>query len=173
MAPNIKSLDELCRSVISDLDDGLAGYRSLKTTDMPRNEPATTRHYAPSVDDVSITRDGFIDIVVLAGEHDMSNVDALNDALQTVLSDETTSGLLDLSAVTLMDSTVIDALVRWSKEAQVSECEALAIVVGGTDTPAARALGLVGLLKRLPTFATRDAAKAVLDQGRRPRLVRP
>jgi anti-anti-sigma factor len=125
------------------------------------------------VDEISVTREGGIDIVAVAGEYDMSNVDALNDALQKVLSDETTSCLLDLSAVTFMDSSVVHTLVRWSKEAQVSEREALAIMVGGADTPAAKLLGLVGLLKRLPVFATRAAAKAALDLGKRPRLLRP
>jgi hypothetical protein len=65
------------------------------------------------------------------------------------------------------------ALVHWSKEAQVSEREALAIVVGGSDTPAAQVLALVGLLKRLPAFATRDAAKLALDHGRQSRPERP
>jgi anti-anti-sigma factor len=125
------------------------------------------------VNDINVTREGAVDIVSPAGEYDLSNVDALNDALQKLLSDETASCLLDLSAVTFMDSTVVHALIRWSKEAQVSEREALAIVVGGTDTPAARVLALVGLLKRLPVFATREAAKAALDQGRRPRPLRP
>jgi anti-anti-sigma factor len=125
------------------------------------------------VDEISVTREGAIDILAVAGEYDMSNVDTLNDALQKVLSDETTGCLLDLSEVTFMDSSVIHTLVRWSKEAQVSEREALAIMVGGADTPAARLLGLVDLLKRLPVFATRAAAKAALDLGRRPRLARP
>ena len=49
-----------------------------------------------------------------------------------------------------MDSSVVHSAVGCSKEAQVSEREALAIVVGGADTPAARSLGLVGLLKWLP-----------------------
>ena len=75
--------------------------------------------------------------------------------------------------MTFMDSSVVHSVVRWSKEAQVSEREALAIVVGGADTPAARLLGLVGLLKWLPVFATRGAAKAALDHGRRPRPERP
>jgi anti-anti-sigma factor len=124
------------------------------------------------MDGVSVTREGAIDIVSLAGEYDLSNVDALNDALQEVLSDETASCLLDLSGVSFMDSSVIHALLRWSKEAQVSGREALAIVVGGTDTPAARLLRLVGLLPRLPVFATRYAAKKALEAGRRPRPAR-
>jgi anti-anti-sigma factor len=153
-------------------DDALAGYRSLKNTDTLITYPKW-RGTISVVDEISVTREGGIDIVAVAGEYDMSNVDALNDALQKVLSDETTSCLLDLSAVTFMDSSVVHTLVRWSKEAQVSEREALAIMVGGADTPAAKLLGLVGLLKRLPVFATRAAAKAALDLGKRPRLLRP
>ena len=125
------------------------------------------------MDDISVTREEAIDIVAVKGEYDMSNVDTLNEAQQKVLSDETASCLLDLSDVTFMDSSVVHSVVRWSKEAQVSEREALAIVVGGADTPAARLLGLVGLLKWLPVFATRGAAKAALDHGRRPRPERP
>jgi anti-anti-sigma factor len=125
------------------------------------------------VDEISVTREESIDVVVVTGEYDMSNVDVLNNALKTVLSDDTTSCLIDVSGVTFMDSTVIHALVRWSKEAQVSEREALAIMVGGSDTPAARVLELVGLLKRLPIFATREEATLALEYGRRPRPRRP
>jgi len=123
--------------------------------------------------DITVTREGAIDIVAPTGEYDLSNVDALNDALETALSDETTSCLLDLSGVSFIDSTVIHTLLRWAKEAQISEREALAIMVGGPDTTAARVLELVGLLKRLPVFATREAAKLALEQGRRPRPARP
>lgn len=122
---------------------------------------------------IIVTREGAIDVVVVTGEYDLANVGALNDALNTVLSDETTSCLLDLSGVTFMDSSVIHALVRWSKEAQVSEREALAIMVGGSETTAARVLGLVGLLERLPIFATREAATLALEYGMRPRPRRP
>jgi anti-anti-sigma factor len=124
------------------------------------------------VNEISVTREEAIDIVSLTGEYDLSNVDALNDTMQKVLSDETASCLLDLSGVTFMSSTLVHAVVRWSKEAQVSEGEALAIMVGGTGTPAAKLLGLLDLLKRLPVFATRATAMAALELGRRPRHVR-
>ena len=99
------------------------------------------------MDDIRVIREGAIDVVVVTGEYDMSNVDALNDVLARVLSDETSTCVLDLSGVTFMDSTVIHSLVRWSKEAQVSEREALAIMVGDADTPAGRLLELVGLMQ--------------------------
>jgi anti-anti-sigma factor len=125
-------------------------------------------------DDINVTREGAIDIVVVTGERDISNVGALDDAVNAVLSDDdSTSCLLDLSGLSFMDSSMVPSLVGWSKEAQLSEREALAIMVGGVDTPAARVLDLVGLLKRLPVFGTRGAAKQALEQGRRPRSERP
>jgi anti-anti-sigma factor len=126
-----------------------------------------------AVDEIQITRHGTVDAVKVIGEFDLSNVDGLDDALQKVLSDDTRSCLLDLSEVTFIDSTVVHSLVRWSKEAQVSEHEALAIVVGGRDTPAARVLTLVGLITRLPVFETVDAATLALQTGQRPRSQRP
>jgi anti-anti-sigma factor len=124
-------------------------------------------------DDISVTREGRIDIVVVTGERDMSNVGALNDVVNEVLSDDSTSCLLDLSGLGFMDSSVIHALVSWSKQVQVSEREALAIMVGSPDTPAARVLDLVGLLGRLPVFATQEAAMQALQLGRQPRPLRP
>lgn len=91
---------------------------------------------------------------------DLSNVERLDKTLEQVLSSggSTASCLLDLSAVTFMDSSVVNALVRWSKETQVSEREGLAILVGGRESRAARVLTLVGLIDRLPVFDSVDAA---------------
>jgi anti-anti-sigma factor len=124
-------------------------------------------------DQISVTREGAIASVIVTGERDMSNVDALHDVVNAALSDGTTSVVLDLSSLSFMDSSVIHALIAWSKEAQASDREAFVIMVGGADTPAARLLGVVGLLKRLPVFPTREAAMQALAQGRRPRPERP
>ena len=101
----------------------------------------------------------------------MSNVDLLNGALKVALSDETTSCLLDLAGLDFLDSTVIKALVRWSNDAQLSDREALAIVVG-EDTPAARLADLLGLPGRLPIFKTGAAARTALLEGQRARAQR-
>ena len=87
-------------------------------------------------------------------------MERLDKTLEQVLSSggSTASCLLDLSAVTFMDSSVVNALVRWSKETHVSEREGLAILVGGRESRAARVLTLVGLIDRLPVFDSVDAA---------------
>ena len=126
-----------------------------------------------SVDEIGVTRQGNIVTVAPRGEFDLSNVDELDATLKDVLQSETTSCLLDLSGVTFLDSSVIHTLLRWSKEAQVSDREALAIMVGGQDTPAARTLGVVGLLTRLPLFATIETATLALQTGQKPRAERP
>jgi anti-anti-sigma factor len=123
------------------------------------------------VEEIKARREGTIEVVEALGELDMSNVDVLNGALKSALSDETTSCLLDLSGLDFLDSTVIKALVRWSNDAQLSDREALAIVVG-EETPAARLVDLLGLIGRLPIFKTPSAARTALLEGQRARAQR-
>lgn len=126
-----------------------------------------------SVEEIRVARHGRIESVTVSGEVDVSNVAALEDALREALSDTTNSCLVGLSEVAFMDSSVVHTLIRWSKEAQVSACEGLAIIVGGEGTAATRILTVVGLIKRLPVFDSRDAAMKALELGRRPPAERP
>jgi len=64
---------------------------------------------------------------------------------------------------------MIAALIRWSREASLSEREALAIATGAADAAATRTLALVDVLERLPCFATVDAARDALREGAKPR----
>jgi anti-anti-sigma factor len=125
-----------------------------------------------AVGDIRVSRQGKIESITVTGEIDLSNVAALDDALRSALSGTTISCLLDLSLVEFMDSSVVHALLQWSKEAQVSAREGLAIMVG-EDTEATRVLGVVGLMKRLPVFSTREAATTALEIGQKPRSERP
>jgi anti-anti-sigma factor len=126
-----------------------------------------------AVEEVRLSSEGPIASIVAKGEIDLSNVESLDDALRRALSGPATSCLLDLSELTFMDSSVVHTLVRWSKEAQVSAREGLAIMPGGADTEATRVLTLVGLRERLPVFDSRDAAMTALEMGRKPRSDRP
>jgi anti-anti-sigma factor len=120
------------------------------------------------VEEITVSQDGTIDVIEARGELDMSNVDALNGALRAALSDHTTSCVLDLSGLGFVDSSVIHTIVRWSKDVQLSQCEALAILVG-QDTPAAQLVDLAGLNGHLPIFCSRDGAKTALLEGQRAR----
>jgi anti-sigma B factor antagonist len=123
--------------------------------------------------EIRVARQGSIEAISVTGELDLSNVARLDEALGNALSGTTKSCLLDLSEITFMDSSVIHTLIRWSKEAQVSAREGLAIMVGDKDTQATRVLTLTGLMKRLPVFSSRNAAMTALKLGQRPRSERP
>jgi anti-sigma B factor antagonist len=125
------------------------------------------------VGDVRAAREGGIDVIALSGEHDISNVAEFERAITAALTDEATSCLVDLAEVSFIDSAIIAALVRFSKEAQVSKREALAIVIGEPSSIGSRTLQMVGLLKRLPVFSTRELALAALGDGQKPRPQRP
>jgi anti-sigma B factor antagonist len=126
-----------------------------------------------AMEEIRVARQGSIEAIAVTGELDVSNVAALDEALGNALSGTTKSCLLDLSEVTFMDSSVIHTLIRWSKEAQVSAREGLAIMVGDADTQATRVLTVAGLMKRLPVFSSGDAAMAALKLGQKPRWERP
>jgi anti-anti-sigma regulatory factor len=96
-------------------------------------------------------------------------LNGLNAALSDALSDETRSCILDLSAVEFIVSSMVHALIRWSKEAQLSEREAFAIRIAGPEILVARTLAVSGVLKRLPLFESLDAAKTARLEGRKPR----
>lgn len=125
------------------------------------------------MDDIRVSHEDGIESIAVRGEIDLSNVGALDDALRSALSGDTTSCLLDLSEVTFMDSSVVHALVRWSRETQVSAREGMAIVAGGEDAEATRVLSLLGLMKQLPVFESHEPALRALEMGRKPRAERP
>jgi anti-anti-sigma factor len=120
------------------------------------------------VEEITVSQDDTIDVIEARGGLDMSNVDALNGALKTALSDDTTSCVLDLSELDFVDSSVIHTIVRWSKDVQLSQHEALAILVG-RETPAAQLVNLAGLNDHRPIFSSRDGAKTALLEGQRAR----
>jgi anti-anti-sigma factor len=129
--------------------------------------------YDRTVESIRVSHQGSVESITVTGEIDMSNVTALDDALRSALSGPTTSCLLDLSRITFMDSSVVHTLVHWSKEAQVSAREGLAILVGGEDSEATRLLTLVGLIRWLPVFESPAAAMTALELGQKPRAERP
>ena len=117
--------------------------------------------------------DTTVAVVELLGEHDLASVGEFEAAMREAMESVSSSCMVDLSRVEFCDSSIVHVLINWSKEAQVSEGEALAIVVGGETSAISRILAAVGLLDRLPVFATPQAARLALLDGRRPRHERP
>jgi anti-anti-sigma factor len=123
------------------------------------------------VGEIEVSRSGTITVIRLRGEYDLADVEQLNRQLRTAFADEASSCLLDLSPATFIDSSIINAAVTWSREAQLSEREALAIFVA-PDTAPSRVLDVIGLRNHLPIFSTEEAAMLALREGQRQRTER-
>jgi anti-anti-sigma factor len=109
-------------------------------------------------------------LVKVVGEVDLSNSDRLSQAIADVLGgDRQSSCLLDLSETTFIDSTVLRVLLKWSTDVQLSEREALAIVVPDGKSAVYRLFELVGMTSVLHLFPSVATATAALREGQRAR----
>jgi anti-sigma B factor antagonist len=102
----------------------------------------------------------------LAGELDMSNASELHEVLDVAVADGGTI-LVDVSAVTFMDSTGVNAFLR----AAVSLRERGCLVLHGEQDRIRRVLDLVGLDGSIPNLhrVTHDIAPAS-QNGSQPKL---
>ncbi|MDP2774135.1 MAG: STAS domain-containing protein [Nocardioides sp.] len=96
-------------------------------------------------------------VVVLAGEVDLAAASTVRVCLRDLMVDGATHVLVDLSAVTFMDSTGLGMLVAARKQARVFR-GSFGLVA--PSPPVARVLSLTALDKFLPCFAS--AAEASL-----------
>ena len=106
--------------------------------------------------DVVVTAEAFGTLIAVTGEVDI----ATSPRLRTVLADRPrTEGLLllDLTAVTFMDSSGLSAVLNLQRDTTAAG-ERLAVVC--PPGPARLLLEVTGVDTELPLFATRDAALA-------------
>lgn len=90
-------------------------------------------------------------VVVLAGEVDLAVAAEVRVCLRELMVDGATDVLVDLSAVTFMDSTGLGILVAARKQARVFR-GTFGLVA--PSPPVARVLSLTALDKFLPTYAS-------------------
>jgi anti-anti-sigma factor len=98
-------------------------------------------------------------VVAAAGEIDVTNATRLRDAIVSALEAGATGCVVDLTAVTFLDSAGITALVRASRRADASEA-ALRLAV--TAQAVLRVLDLVGLDQVIPVYPSVAQALASL-----------
>jgi anti-anti-sigma factor len=101
-------------------------------------------------------------IVELDGEHDLSTAASLQDELAAIFALGTTV-LIDLTAVTFIDSSILAQLILAQRRVDHDDAEHLALVApaGGA---AARLVDLVGVGGLFTIFQTRsDALRALAD----------
>lgn len=96
-------------------------------------------------------------VLELVGEHDLSTAGGLRDALDRALA-EGASVVVDLSAVTFVDSSVIGALVSAHRRA-AAEGRTVALVAPAAGA-AARVLDLLGARSVLAVVESRAQACA-------------
>lgn len=90
-------------------------------------------------------------VVVLAGEVDLAASSAVRICLRELMVDGASDVLVDLSAVTFMDSTGLGMLVAARKQARVFR-GSFGLVA--PSPPVARVLSLTALDRFLPCYAT-------------------
>lgn len=95
-------------------------------------------------------------IVALEGEHDLSTVARLEHELDTIFAQGTTI-VVDLSAATFMDSSVLRQLILAQRRVDQDADEQLA-VVAPPGSFAERLFGLVEATTLFTTYATRSEA---------------
>src|SRR3954447_1379293 len=106
--------------------------------------------------------DDRICVVVVTGEVDVATAPAFRDALTAAVEDENTDGIVvELSGVSFLDSTALNALVRCFEQ-QKRRLQGLSLV--SSDTRVRALLEVTRLDRLLQVFPTRDEAIArVLD----------
>jgi len=101
---------------------------------------------------ISLVRhDGDACVVALRGDHDLSSVGDLADALEQAASSP--SMIVDLSSTSFIDSAVLGALISSHREA-AAESRRWALVIGnGSGAGVRRILELTGLDGVMPVYA--------------------
>ena len=118
--------------------------------------------------DIHIEMEGRVWVVSLHGHQYHGTVERLDEEIEQITATGTTI-LLDLSDVAYVDGHLIGAITRWANRAQLSDHEALALVVGDSQHVASRGFDIVlGVAGRLPTFTTKDLAIAALQEASGP-----
>jgi len=103
--------------------------------------------------------------ITFTGEHDMSTVPAIRQALDEVFG-YGTNILLDFSEATFIDSSVLGQLVEAQRRADANTDERLVLAVPPASPPAL-VIDLTGMREVLRIYDSRDeAAEALLAQSR-------
>lgn len=151
-------------SCLSSLDAGLNYTFERVTIDTPDHSRVISRFSFSHVDGYSMsTADGIrverptaeSAVVVLTGEHDLSNNLELEQVLDSLIAD-TTLVVADVSEAEFVDSTILNTLVRMHKQAAGLGCTFR--VQLGTKAIVYRAFELTGVLHVLDCAPTRDEA---------------
>ena len=100
-------------------------------------------------------------MLTISGEHDLSTAPAMRRRL-TVLLDEGTPTVLDLSPATFIDSSILGVILDGRRRAADNDVGFAVVHSDGADA-VDRVLEVTGLRAELPVHAGRDAAVAAVS----------
>jgi anti-sigma B factor antagonist len=127
--------------------------------DAPLPGTVETTHHAPG-----------LAVVRMRGEHDISTVPELTQALERAAAHSDV--LVDLSECDFIDSSVIGLLIGTSKNLQERD-EQLVVVIPAESTNVARVADMVRLSELMPVKTSHDDALASLERAHPPASLDP
>jgi anti-anti-sigma factor len=127
----------------------MSDIRTPREGDTPPRGTVHIAHQAPG-----------LAVVSMQGEHDLSTAPELTQTLEQAAAHSNV--VVDLSACSFMDSTVINTLVKTARRVR-SDGEQLVLVIPPDQTPVARLAQLTRLGEILPIHPTRDAAVTSIE----------
>jgi anti-anti-sigma factor len=110
-------------------------------------------------EEVAVERDQGAWVVTLRGEHDLSTATTLRDTLRD-LFDSGSAVVVDLSAVTFMDSSILNAILYGRERAHEDAAHRFAVVMPPGPGTARRVLELTGVDRILTVHPDRASAVA-------------
>jgi anti-anti-sigma factor len=102
-------------------------------------------------------------VVTLGGDHDVASIDAIEDAFRVAGAGRNL--LVDLSACTFMDSSIISALLHASGKLHRRGSLFALVIPPGTHDALRNLFELMDVQKLLPTHATRAEALEYLERA--------
>ena len=104
--------------------------------------------------------------VTVRGEHDIYTAPALRDRLDEALDGEPTGVIVDLSAATFLDSSILGALLEARRQA-LERTIGYVVCLGDTPEPGvARILEITGLVPVFPVYWSCDEALVAARSAR-------
>jgi anti-sigma B factor antagonist len=108
--------------------------------------------------------DGGVAVVVVEGEHDVYTAPSLGEQLDSLVA-ERVPFVIDLTAATFVDSSVIRVLLESKRKADEAKL-GFAVALGEDDSaPVRRVLEITGLLPVLPLYPERSEAMEAVRAG--------
>jgi anti-anti-sigma factor len=95
-------------------------------------------------------------VVAVQGEHDLSTVSQLDDAISQVFAAGSRM-VIDLSGASFIDSSVLSSLLRARETANQQSSDDL-VIVAPPGTMSRRVIDMTGVGARVPIFDSRQAA---------------